>query len=93
MKICNRKEGGELGMKRVVGRVERRRNENINCRVNEEETEKEKKTFLPGKYFREICYLFIMFGFSLEFYDAFPFVLDGTATHSCSLLPCCTSLN
>jgi hypothetical protein len=32
-------------MKRVVGRVERRRDENINSRVNEEETEKEKKPF------------------------------------------------
>jgi hypothetical protein len=50
-------------MKRVAGRVERRRDENINSRVNEEETEKEKTTFLSGKKLREICYLFIVFGF------------------------------
>jgi hypothetical protein len=50
-------------MKRVVGRLERRRDQDINCRVNEEETGKGKKTFLPGKNCREICCLFFMFGF------------------------------
>jgi hypothetical protein len=48
--------------------------------------QKKKKLFCQEKNIRKICYLFIMFGFFFSFYDAFPFVLDGTATHCCSLL-------
>jgi hypothetical protein len=73
-------------MKRVVGSVERGRDENINCRVNEEEREKGKTSFLR----RKICYLFIMLGFFVVFIKPF---------HLCWMVllptpaPCCLAVS
>jgi hypothetical protein len=37
-----------------------------------------------------VIYLFIMFGFLWSSYDAFPFVLDGTAAPCCLAVPAST---